>query len=178
MKETKLNNIALIGFSGIGKSTIGKIVADKLALQFVDTDKLIESRLNMTIKRIFAEHGEEYFRQIEKEVIQECSHKNGIVIATGGGAVLNTNNIESLKVNGLVILLKARLDIIYRNVCKDQTRPLLAGSENPMDRINKLLEARAEYYKNNHCEIDVSDMTIEQAADEVIKLYSIMSRKD
>lgn len=172
--DFKLKNLVLIGFSGTGKSTIGEITAKKLGVQFADTDKLIELSENMSISRIFAEFGEKYFRQLEKDVVRECSEKKDMVIATGGGVVLDPQNMANLKSNGFIILLKAKPEIICRNIYEDKNRPLLSDSENLMDRVNEMLKIRADYYKDNHYEIDVSDMTVEQAADEIIKSYNMM----
>lgn len=168
---TRAVNIVLTGFMGTGKSTVGKKAADRLNLTFVDIDKIIELRTQKTISSIFSDYGEKYFRSIEKETIREFSQKEGQVISTGGGVVLDPENMQNLKSKGLVILLKARPEIIYRNVCKDTSRPLLQ-SEDPMGKIKELLEIRREYYKDNHFEIDISDLTIEEVTDRVMEIYN------
>lgn len=169
MKRCK--NIVLTGFMGTGKSTVGKVVASRLNFKFVDIDEVIETRTKLTISDIFSKYGEQYFRQLEKEAVKEFSQKEGLVIATGGGVVLDPENMVNLKTNGLVILLKASPEVIFRNVSKDQNRPLLK-SEDVMERIKELLKIREEYYKNNHYEIDISDLTIEEVAEKVIEFYN------
>lgn len=164
------SNLILTGFMGTGKSTVGRIAAERLGFIFVDTDKVIEQNTSKTINDIFAEYGEKYFRQLEKEVIKEYSQKREHVIAVGGGAVLDPENIRDLKLNGLVMLLKARPDVIYRNVCKDKSRPLLQ-CDDPMGRINELLEARRKFYEDCHYEIDVSDISVQEAVEKVIEIY-------
>jgi len=166
----KKSNIVLIGFMGTGKSTIGKSIAKRLDLAFIDIDMLIESRMNQTISGIFEKFGEKYFRELEKKVVKEYSEKEGQVISTGGGVVLDVENMENLKSSGIVIMLKARPEIIFRNVSKDQNRPLLK-SDDPMERIIELLEKRQEYYKNNHYEIEVSDLAVDDVVNEVIRIY-------
>ncbi len=163
-------NIVLTGFMGTGKSTVGKLAADRLNLQFVDTDEAIESRMQQTVSDIFSIYGEQYFREKENEIIKEYACLGNQVIATGGGAVLNPDNMDNLRANGLIILLKARPEVIYRNVFRGNNRPLLK-SQNPLERIKELLEERDSFYKNNDWEIDVSDIAVEEVVDRIIGIY-------
>jgi shikimate kinase len=163
-----MRNIILIGFMGTGKTSIGKKLADKLDLHFIDTDKEIERLEGKSIAEIFEIHGESYFRELEKEIVSKYCEKNGQVISTGGGVVLDSDNMKKLKAAGVVILLKARPEIIYRNICNNANRPLL-NTNDPMKRIIEMLEDRKEYYKNNHYEIDVSDMTADEAVARIIE---------
>ena len=167
----KFSNIVLIGFMGTGKSTVGKVAASRLNLVFVDIDSIIEMREQKTIASIFSDYGEKYFRKLEKDIVREYSQKSGQVISTGGGVVLDPDNMKSLKSNGVIILLKARLEIILRNVSQDRTRPLLQ-SENPMARIMELLASREQYYKDNHYEINISDISVDEVANKVISIYN------
>ncbi len=163
-------NIVLTGFMGTGKSTAGKLAADRLDLEFVDTDEIIQSRMQKTVSDIFLNYGEEYFREKEKQIIREYAGRSSQVIATGGGAVLNPENMDNLRMNGLIILLKARPEVIYRNVSKSSNRPLLK-SQNPLERIKELLEKRDSFYRNSDREIDVSDITVEEVVDRIIRMY-------
>ncbi|MGE5328907.1 MAG: shikimate kinase [Deltaproteobacteria bacterium] len=163
-------NLVFTGFMGTGKSSVAKQAALELNLKFVDVDKEIEHTASMSISDIFASFGEEYFRKIESQMIKEYSLKTGMVISTGGGVVLNTENIKNLRKNGIIILLKARPEVIFRNVSKDKSRPLL-NYENPMNRIIELLEQRKPYYENNDFEIDVSELSIEEAAEKAVEIF-------
>ncbi|MGE5473584.1 MAG: shikimate kinase [Ignavibacteriales bacterium] len=169
--KANLSNLVFTGFMGTGKSSIGQLSASALSFDFIDIDKEIENRENMLISEIFATFGEAYFRRLESKLIEEISLKTKTVISTGGGVVLNPENISNLRKNGIVILLKAEPEIIYRNVAKDKNRPLL-NCENPMARIIELLEARKSYYENNDFEIDVSKLTIQEAALRAIQLFN------
>jgi len=163
-------NLVFTGFMGTGKSSIGKLAASKLGFEFVDIDKEIEKHMNMVISDIFENFGEQHFRKIESKIVKEFSSRTGMVISTGGGVVLNTENINNLREKGIVILLKAKPEVIYRNVSKDKNRPLL-NCENPMDRIVELLEARKQYYDNNDFEIDVSELSIEEIAEKAVDIF-------
>ena len=166
-----MKNIVLTGFMGTGKSTVGKKVAEKLDMKFIDMDSYIENKLGMTISDIFLNKGEPYFREIEKEAAKELSRFTGTVIATGGGIVLNSENIKNFRENGIVICLKADVDTILRNVSCSQERPLLKQG-NVRSTIEKLLEYREPYYKNNDYEVDVSILTVEQAASVIGDIYT------
>src|SRR5690554_180913 len=134
----KLKNIVLIGFMGTGKSTIGKRLAEKLNMKYIDIDQYIEDKHGMSISDIFSNKGEPYFRELEKEAAKELSNLTGTVIATGGGIVLNTENIENLRRNGIIICLKADVDTILRNTSSSHNRPLLKQGD-VRSRIEQLL---------------------------------------
>ena len=105
-------NVVLIGFMGTGKSSIGKLLSAKLGYKFVDSDQQIEYDLKMSISDIFAKHGENYFRQAEHRIIKKISQYNKAVISTGGGVVLNKDNMVELRKKGMVISLSASIDTI------------------------------------------------------------------
>jgi shikimate kinase len=165
-----MKNIVLTGFMGTGKTTVGKKVATTLHFNFVDTDKLVEKMAGMSVAEIFEKYGEEYFRKLEKAAVVKVSRLKNHVIATGGGVVLNPSNIVQLRKNGVVIRLKARPEVILRNISKTKERPLLAV-EDPEKRIRELLEEREPFYRFADYTIDVSDKTIEEVAEEVIRAY-------
>ncbi|HOM27495.1 MAG TPA: shikimate kinase, partial [bacterium] len=118
-------NIVLIGFMGTGKTEVGILLAKRLNMNFVDTDKLIEEREKDRIVRIFEVKGEEYFREIEEKIIEEVSNYKNCVIATGGGAVIREKNYNNLKKNGILICLKATPEEIYKRTISKKDRPLL-----------------------------------------------------
>jgi len=139
------SNVVLTGFMGTGKSTVGRLLALRLQVKHVDTDHMIERR-HGPIRRIFAELGEEGFREIEREIALECSHDVGYVISTGGRFMLDEHNADLLTSNNRVFCLAANLDEIMRRVMKRRsTRPLLAGG-NPRAKVLALLEERREAY--------------------------------
>ncbi|AIS52360.1 shikimate kinase AroK [Thermoanaerobacter kivui] len=165
-----MKNIVLTGFMATGKTTVGKKVATTMSFGFIDTDRLIEKMANMTVSQIFERHGEEFFRRLERAAVKKVARLKNFVIATGGGVVLNPSNIVQLRKNGVVICFVARPEIILRNIGENKDRPLLL-SDNPEERIKQLLKKREPFYKFADSTIDVSDMTIDEVAVEVIKAY-------
>lgn len=141
------HTIYLCGFMGCGKSTIGKQLARSMNRPFIDLDIYIEQKEQRTIKTIFAQEGEAYFRSKETEAIQELSSKGGLIVAAGGGTFLNPQNVEHAKRNGLVLLLDTPLAAIQARLKGDTSRPLLQG-ENPQERIRSLYEMRMESYRS------------------------------
>ncbi len=130
-------NIVLIGMPGCGKSRIGKLLAHHMQRGFLDTDQMIEDRIHLPIAKIFALHGEVFFRSLETEVAGACSMVSGKVIATGGGMILNVENIRQLKQNGRVYYLRRDLNLLAR-----KGRPLSSSAE----AIKKLYQKRAVLY--------------------------------
>lgn len=174
-KRTMLQpNLVLIGFMGTGKSTIGRLCARRLDLEYLDSDLLIEQRSGLTIPQIFAEKGEAWFRQLERIVIADLAAKHGLVIATGGGVVLDPDNVKRLRSSGLVVLLTAKPETILQRVGQAHRRPLLAQSDDPLERIQALLSQRQEAYRTAaHCHVDTSDISVEEAAEKVVMLYQV-----
>lgn len=139
-------NVILTGFMGSGKSTVGKLLADALQYQFVDTDALIEAHYKKTIPEIFSDWGEDVFRQIEAELAQTLAGKTRTVIATGGRFMLDPANAAVFRANSLVFCLTAPAEEILKRLKGDiNQRPLLAGP-NPDQKIVQLLADRAEAY--------------------------------
>lgn len=165
-------NIILIGFMGTGKSTVGKKISQKLAMEYIDTDVLIQERTGMSINEIFQNYGESYFRNIEKNVIAEVSNMKNTIILCGGGVVLNKENIIALRKKGKIILLKAEAATIYGRIKEDDTRPLLNG-QMALETIEKLLQKRKETYKDaSDIIIETDNKTVEEISTEIInKLY-------
>lgn len=138
-------NIVLTGFMGTGKSTVGRLLAARLGLKFVDTDQLIERR-HGPIRRIFAEQGEEGFRRIERAIAEELAHDEGYVISTGGRFMLDEENTRLLGDGNRVFCLVADIEVIMGRVMRRRSsRPLLAGP-NPRERVSALMDERAEGY--------------------------------
>jgi len=163
-------NLALIGFMGSGKTTVGKKVAKELGMEFVDTDKDVENITGMTVSEIFAKYGEVRFRSEEQAAVRRLVQADHRVIATGGGVVLNQENMELLRASGVVITLTATPEVIFERVSKKKTRPLLATGD-LLATIKKLLQEREEYYAASDGIVDTSAKNLQQVRDEVIRLY-------
>ena len=131
---------------GTGKSSVGRIVAHKLQFRFVDTDEMIESETGRSIPEIFANQGEAAFRELERRVVQRLTEERGVVIAAGGGLVVDPGNLSSLKDHALVVCLWASAETIWERVRNQTHRPLLQTPD-PLARIRELLAARAPAYK-------------------------------
>ncbi|MGN1051038.1 MAG: shikimate kinase [Acutalibacteraceae bacterium] len=141
-----MKNIILCGFMGCGKTTVGKVLAKKAGLKFIDTDELIENRANMKISDIFDKKGEDAFRDLEHEICVEISKKSDMVVSTGGGVVTFLRNTSVLKENGNIVLLDVPLEILKERLKNDTTRPLLQKKDK--DRaIEELFNKRIPIYR-------------------------------
>lgn len=139
-------NIILIGFMGTGKSTIAKKLSYMHQLEVVEMDEEIVRRQGMSIPDIFAEHGEEYFRNLETELLRDLQSRGGKVISCGGGAPLRAENVLLMKQNGRVVLLTATPESVYERVKNGKNRPILNGNMN-VEYIASLMEKRREKYE-------------------------------
>ena len=164
-------NIALVGFMGTGKTTIATALAHRLKMRYVSIDDLVEKREKRTINEIFTVSGEDYFRDIESDVIREVSQMAGVVIDAGGGAVIREENIANLKSAGIVICLSADEETIMARTKKYKHRPLL-NVEDPKRKIRDLLAKRAPFYAKADRSIDTGELTIRQVVDEIVKLVN------
>ena len=154
-------NVVLTGMPGSGKTTVGKILKDLLNKEFVDTDELIEKKENSSIKEIFSIHGEKYFRELEKSVIEEVSKKNGQIISTGGGAILNEENVKNLKLNGKVFFL----DRDVSEIVPTDDRPL---SSNVYD-LKKRYEERYPLYSSTADVVIKVDVDENSVANKIVR---------
>lgn len=157
-EQNKAKNIILIGFMGTGKSSIGKLLAQKLKWNFVDTDSLIGKSAGMTISEIFTKNGEPKFRDMETNVLQKVLFKENQVISTGGGIVLREANINEMKRNGVMIALSASPEIIFARTRHRKTRPVL-GDKPTLGRIKEILNFRAPLYAQADYCIDTSTLS-------------------
>ena len=164
----KPNNIFLVGLMGAGKSTIGRHLAKSLELEFVDSDHEIERRTGASIPLIFDVEGEAGFRQREKKIIDELTQRSGIVLATGGGAVLDPENRACLRERGTVIYLYATVDQLLARTAKDRNRPLLQTPD-PRGRLQELLLARDALYREvADAVVDTGGRTARSAEKEIL----------
>lgn len=160
-------SIVFIGFMGAGKTTVGKLVAQKLNRKFIDTDEVIEKEFNMPIPQVFNKYGEKVFREKEKSVITDLSGKTNLVLSLGGGAFLQEEIRSACLSNSIVIFLdisfeswKERLDLIIDN------RPILQGKS--IEETFELYQNRQVVYANHHIKIKVDYKNPEEIADEIL----------
>jgi shikimate kinase len=141
-----IQNLALVGFMGTGKSSVGRLAAEHLHFTFIDTDELIENEVGKSISEIFEQQGEAAFRKYERDVVNALSARRDTVIAAGGGLVADPSNLASLKTHALVICLWASPETIWQRVRTQTHRPLLQTLD-PLAKIRLLLEQRAPSYR-------------------------------
>ncbi|MDY7076016.1 MAG: 3-dehydroquinate synthase [Chloroflexota bacterium] len=164
-----MSNIVITGFMGTGKTAVGQEVARRLRRSFVDMDAEIEARAGKSIPRIFAEDGEPAFRRMEAELCEELSARQGLVVATGGGALVNPVNRVQMMASGTVVCLDAAPDEILRRVGDNSDRPLLDVVD-PRAKVERLLELRREAYQAIPWQIDTTGLSVEEVAGRVIKV--------
>ncbi|GAB6929698.1 shikimate kinase [Paenibacillus sp. JCM 10914] len=159
--ENTNSNIILIGMMGTGKSTVGRLVADELGFELIDLDAEIERMESRTIADMFESDGEAYFRDAETATLHSVLLREGVVIATGGGAVLRHENCSAMKESGFVVALAADAECIIERVRGDVNRPLLAGDLE--ERVKRIMAER----KDKYVFADVTVDTVGRSADEV-----------
>jgi len=163
-------NLVLLGMMGVGKSTLGKIIAKKLNLKFIDTDLNIEKKWSMKIWQIFENIGESFFRIEEEKEVLECLKKNNTVLALGGGAFMNKNIRNLILKNSLSFWLDLNLKTITQRVKWNKKRPLLK-QQNVEEIIKKLYSKRKNIYKLAKYKINCNKMTKEEIAEKIIFYY-------
>lgn len=165
--------IALIGFMGSGKSTVGKLLAKKLNFALVDIDAEIVKKAGKSIDNIFAEEGEAYFRQLEQEVLRYWASQENVILATGGGCIKEAANREIMARHCYRVYLACRPSVIAERVGNSKTvRPLLsnlAEGETLEQRIKTLLEPRLAYYQEHDLKVDTSDKSLMEVTAEIVK---------
>ncbi len=163
-------NIVLVGFMGTGKSSVGNRLAQKLNKRFIDMDKEIELLLGMTIPRIFKVYGEKRFRSEEKLLVAKLCKQEDCVISTGGGIILEEENLAALREDGVLVRLNAKPEDLWERISrKKENRPLLKKHSSINDMI-ALMQEREKYYSQAHLTIDTSSKELDQVVDEIISL--------
>lgn len=159
-------NIFLVGFMGAGKTSVGRILAQKLQLVFCDLDEAMEKELGMTIPEIFSKHGEVFFRDAESKVLRSVAQRERQVVATGGGVVLIEKNWEVMQEGGLTIYLKAPAEVLYKRVKNNTSRPLLQV-QNPIERAKELLSERIPLYEKADLIVNTENLAPQDVAQEI-----------
>lgn len=163
-----MKNIVLTGFMGTGKTEVGKILAQRFGYTFLDADSIIEQEQKMSITEIFRLYGEPHFRDIESAVLRRLAEREGVVISTGGGAVLRQENMDNLRKKGVIVCLTASPETILKRTSNDSTRPLLQV-EDPLKKIKELLEFRRPYYERSDIMIDTEGKSPLEVAEEIME---------
>jgi len=160
-------SIVLIGLMGAGKSAIGRRLAKRLGLPFVDADKEIETAAGKSINEIFADHGEDYFRDGERRVIARLLSNGPIVLATGGGAYMNAETRAEVAEKGVSIWLKADLDVLMERVSRRDTRPLLRAGD-PREIMQRLIDERYPVYAGADITIESRNVPHEIVVEQIV----------
>jgi len=171
-------NIVLIGYRGAGKSTVGSRLAIRMGKGFVDTDDLVEERQGASIRDIVESNGWGHFRAAEKRIIEEVSRKDNLIIAPGGGAVLDPENVRALRENGLIIWLKADREVLCRRIGHDSRsdarRPTLTG-KGALEEFAEVMASRNPFYERAaDAEIDTSGLDVEEVIGAVLSIMEKM----
>jgi shikimate kinase len=162
-------NVVLIGYRGVGKSTVGRIVAVRLGRPVVSTDAEIIRRAGQAIPEIVAQHGWDYFRDLESQICLELGERDGLVIDAGGGAILRAINVEALKQSGVFFWLTASVDTITQRIGRDTQRPSLTGTKSFVEEVEEVLRERTPKYEAVADHIIATDgRSVVQVADEIL----------
>ena len=154
---------------GTGKTAVAKAVARDLDKEYVSIDDIIEAREKRAINDIFRDDGEPYFRMVEKEVVKEVSEKSDQVVDTGGGVVLDSENMDALRKNGIIICLWADPQAVYDRTYKQGHRPLL-NVDDPMEKIKELLDHRKPFYERADFRVDTTKIDLDTVVKEIERI--------
>jgi 3-dehydroquinate synthase len=181
MGQGASGNIILTGFSYTGKSVVGRKLARRLGWDSVDSDEEVALRAGKPIPEIFAQDGEQSFRELERQVLREACRRERVVIASGGGAVLDTSNRELMQSSGVLLCLEAQPETIYRRLLAaakrgKEVRPLLIAPD-PLERIKSLKESRQPYYALSDWTVHTDNLTIDEVCDEVLRGWEYGRRR-
>jgi len=180
----QITNLVLTGFSGTGKSLVAKEVAQRLGWACLDTDDEIVKQVGKPIARIFGQEGEAKFRELERKTIKKACQQRRMVIAIGGGAIVDPRNHELLTRTGLVVCLEAKAETIYERLFREaacspgtEVRPLLATGK-PLERIRRLKASRQPYYARADWTVHTDSLSIDEVAEEVIRAWRLLRPAD
>jgi shikimate kinase len=174
-------NIVLIGYRGTGKTTVGKALSQRLHRPFFDADVLLEEKEGRTIGEMVAKEGWPFFRAKEKEAIGQLSGQTDCVIATGGGAVMDSDNVACLRRNGLLVLLKAELETMVQRMQRDavngQERPGLLGGDIYHETQTMIRQRMPVYLEVADFSVDTTDLSVERVVDAIVTFMQASGMK-
>jgi shikimate kinase len=173
--DRHLVNLALVGFMGTGKTSAGRLVAEQLHFEFIDTDEIIQNRTGRTIADIFTRNGEAAFRALERDVVKELAGRTKTVISTGGGLPAHADNLASLRTHALVVWLCASSEKIWERVRNQSHRPLLQDGD-PQQKIRELLEVRTPFYRQADVFINTDLRSAREVAQQIVLQYRLAGR--
>lgn len=167
-----MKNIILTGLMGSGKTSVSVSLKNIFKnFDLIEIDNLIVKKEGMEINKIFETKGEAYFRKVEKEIVDKALLKQNQIISLGGGSLENNFDFESAKKNSVIFYLKADVETLYKRIKNNKDRPLLK-CDNPKGKLENLLTKRENNYKKADYTIDVNDLSIEQTAKEIERIYN------
>jgi shikimate kinase len=170
--DRRIINLALIGFMGTGKTSVGRLVAESLDFEYLDTDEMIQSGTGRTISDLFKADGEAAFRALEEKAVAELASRPKVVISTGGGLPTNPKNLASLKTHALVVCLWASPEKIWERVKNQTHRPLLHDA-NPQAKIRELLAAREPFYKQADVLLNTELRSMREVAQQIVHQFRL-----
>ncbi len=174
--QRQYHNIALVGFMGVGKSTVGQILAGMLDFEFIDTDRVIETREGRRISDLFAQEGEAHFRDLETRLIREYESRQGLILSTGGGLAVRPENMASLRTHALIVCLWASPAVIYERVRYQGHRPLLQTPD-PQARITELLNQRKPAYQQADILVGVDFRSPQETAQYITNSFRLLQNR-
>ena len=170
----RIVNVALIGFMGTGKTSVGRLTAELLHFDYLDTDEMIQAATGRTIAEIFSTNGERAFRELEEKTVAELTGKTRTVISAGGGLPVNPANLASLKTHALVVCLWASPAKIWERVRNQAHRPLLHDPD-PQKKIHELLAAREPFYKQADILLNTESRSLREVAQQVVHQFRLQA---
>ena len=180
MIAERKERIFLTGFMGSGKSTIGPILANTLGYDFMDIDHVIEEREGKTVRQIFQERGEEYFRGLERAIVGELVLRKHLVVSLGGGTMVDPTNFRAISNSGIVVYLKTSPEHIYRRMHRKQDRPILIdirgerlSSSELRARIQQLFTQRERFYAKADITVSTDDQRVGITVDQIVRELSL-----
>ena len=173
---TPEQNIILVGFSGTGKTVVGKLLAGRLRRRFLDMDDTIAERLGASLPGIFARYGEARYRDEERLLVAEVAKAKGLVVAAGGGAILDERNYELLEKSSVIIALRASPETIQRRLEGEEPRPLLQAPD-PLARIRELKAARRRAYDRAPYQVQTDDLLPAEVVDRIVETIEVIDEE-
>ncbi len=164
-------NLALTGMMGVGKTSVGKLLSKKLSIRFIDVDKVIENKFNISINEIFEKKGEKFFRKLEEKVTLQQLKKNNVIISLGGGAFINPKIRREVLLTCKSFWLNLDIQTLQNRLIRSKNRPLLANQDLKAT-LKKLFKEREKIYALADFKIDCKSLTINSITKKIIKLYA------